>query len=47
MYHRDDWGRTLGTCNSCGEEGLLDDECDTQDCTDGEMVPYDDEETEA
>lgn len=47
MYHRDEWGRTLGHCNSCGEEGLLDDECDSPDCTDGEMVPYNDEEIDS
>lgn len=41
-YHRDEWGRTVGYCNSCGEESVLDDEC----CEDGEVVPYDDEEIE-
>ena len=36
---RDEWGRELGWCNSCGEETLLDTEC----CDDGEVVPYEDE----
>lgn len=43
MYHRDEWGRTVGFCNSCGEESELDaNDC----CEDGEVVPYDDEESE-
>lgn len=42
-YHRDERGRTVGYCNSCGNEALLDDDdC----CDDGQVVPYDDEEIE-
>lgn len=36
---RDEWGRRLGWCNSCGEEAPLDTDC----CEDGEVVPYDDD----
>lgn len=37
-YH-DSYGNHLGWCNACGEERELDGEC----CTDGEVVPYDDD----
>lgn len=38
----DEWGRHVGYCNGCDEEGDLDQgEC--QFCDDGEMVPYDDD----
>jgi hypothetical protein len=36
----DEWGRHLGYCNHCGEEGELGHaEC----CDMGEVVPYDDD----
>lgn len=40
----DDFGVHVGYCNSCGEEGDLDSDCQTDGCDDGEMVPYDDDE---
>jgi hypothetical protein len=39
----DEWGHHLGYCNSCGEETELGQECDTEGCVDGEVVPYDDD----
>lgn len=36
----DEWGRHLGYCNSCGDEG----EIGIAECCDaGEVVPYDDD----
>lgn len=39
--YRDEWGNWYGYCNACGEEVLMDTEC----CDDGEVVPYDDDDT--
>lgn len=38
----DEWETHLGFCNSCGEEGPLEETC----CEDGEMVQYEDDEVE-
>lgn len=40
-YALDEYGNAYGHCNSCGEEAPANSEC----CTDGEVVPFDERET--
>lgn len=38
-YLIDEYGKEIGSCNSCGEECEVGQEC----CEDGEIVPFDGE----
>lgn len=39
----DERGTHWGTCNGCGEEAQLDQDCHNEECDGGEVVPYDDD----